>query len=99
MKPNTFIELRNLLDKDDDAWELLHPIISRLYGVCHFDGENILFVKIVIDGLKRSEAVLRGLIRRIICERGIAVIKTGFWVTHNKNTGLARGGGKNTARE
>ena len=79
---DTFIELRNLLDKDDDARELLDPIISRLHGVCHLDGEDVLLVEVVIDGLKRGEAVLGGFVRCIIWERGIAVIKTGFGVTH-----------------
>ena len=74
----TFVELWDLLDKDNYARELLHPIVPRLHGIGHLDREDFLFVEIVVDGLKRSEAVLRCLISRVIWQSGILVIKTGF---------------------
>merc|ERR1719346_350584 len=62
----TFVELWDLLDKDNYARELLHSIVPRLNGIGHLDGKDFLFVEIVVDGLKRSEAVLRRLISRVI---------------------------------
>ena len=93
----TFVELWDLLDKDNYARELLHPIVPRLHGISHLDGKDFLFVEIVVDGLKRSEAVLRRLISRVIWQSGILVIKTGFWEilqihTEDKRMQLAKGG-------
>ena len=101
----TFVELWYLLDKDNYARELLHPIVPRLHGIGHLDGEDFLLVEIVVNGLQRSEAVLRCLISRVIWQSGILVIKTGFWGilqihTEDKGMQLAKGvGGKYTAKE
>ena len=92
----TFVELGDLLDKDNYARELLHPIVPRLHDVGHLDGEDFLLVEIVVDGLKRSEAVLRRLISRVIWQSGILVIKTGFWGETNRGqeNATCNGGGR-----
>ena len=95
----TFVELGDFLDKDNYARELLHSIVPRLHSIGHLDREDFLLVEIVVNGLKRSEAVLRRLISWVIWQSGILVIKTGFWGilqkhTEDKRMQLAKGGGR-----